>query len=383
MFDVYEGLPDISVGGEFLHRFGGPDDNDNSGVIKYVSIRHGGKKLESNKEVNGLSMGGVGRGTTIEYVETFCIADDGFEFFGGTVNTKHLVSAFVDDDMFDTDQGYSGTNQFWFGIHEPGVRDDGFELNGQPTTSPQIPLLTGQEPLANWVVYNATLIGAGAGGAATGNDAMNIRQLNECRIYNSVFTDFDGQDILISANSTNSQVRGNIFDNTGSLGTGSGWAQEGGFNTVTNPALAFIDRGQNAKLNPTLAAGSPALTPNPTYVAPAINGLQAAQYVGAFKDGNWALGWTALDGNAYFKYVCPAAAALPVCPAPTLAITLNGANVDISWLSTAGCNYQLQTNATINGTWGDYGSPVAGDGSTKTASVPTNGSELYFRAVTQ
>jgi len=198
-----------------------------------------------------------------------------------------------------------------------------------------------------------------------------------------MITDFDGEDIRIDASSTNAQVRGNLFFNTGSTGTGSGWAQEGGFNTVTNPGLAFIDRNQLALLNPTLVAGSPALTPNPSYVPAAGAVLENAQYVGAFKDGNWALGWTALDANAYFRHVCPPAAVTPVCPAPTLSIVLNGANVDVSWNSTAGCNYQLQTNVTVNGAWGNYGSPVAGDGTTMTASVPTAGGGLYFRAVAQ
>jgi len=111
-YEVYEGLPDVVVGGEGLLRFGGNDDNDNSGIFRYVSIRHGGAALFPNKEINGLSLGAVGRGTTIEFVESFCAADDGFEFFGGTVNTKYLVSSFNDDDAFDVDMGYRGTNQF-------------------------------------------------------------------------------------------------------------------------------------------------------------------------------------------------------------------------------------------------------------------------------
>jgi hypothetical protein len=96
---------------DYLHRFGGSDDNDNSGVYRYVSVRHGGKKLTTDKEINGWSLGAVGRGTTMEYLEAYCTADDGFEFFGGSVNTKYLVSAFNDDDGFDTDMGYNGNNR--------------------------------------------------------------------------------------------------------------------------------------------------------------------------------------------------------------------------------------------------------------------------------
>src|SRR4249920_1120718 len=130
-YEVYEGLPDLIVGGEALLRMGGTDDNDNSGILRYVSIRHGGAALFPNKEINGLSMGAVGRGTTIEFVESYCAADDGFEFFGGTVNTRYLVSSFNDDDSFDTDMGYRGTNQFWFAIQAPDKRNYGMELNNQ------------------------------------------------------------------------------------------------------------------------------------------------------------------------------------------------------------------------------------------------------------
>jgi len=80
----------------------------------------------------------VGRGTTIEYIESYCAADDGFEFFGGTVNTKYLVSAFNDDDAFDTDMGYRGTNQFWFAIQAPDKRNYGMELNNQVNEQPQV-----------------------------------------------------------------------------------------------------------------------------------------------------------------------------------------------------------------------------------------------------
>ncbi|MCU0772864.1 MAG: hypothetical protein MUE94_14005, partial [Verrucomicrobia bacterium] len=178
----------------------------------------------------------------------------------------------------------------------------------------------------------------------------------------------------------NSQVRGNIFFNTGSPGTGSGWAQEGGYNTVTDPGLAFIDRTQLAKLDPTLVAGSPALTPNPSYVAPAGDVLEAAQYVGAFTDNNWALNWTALDGNAYFRY-CTAPLPALVCPQPTLSIAPNGANVDVSWSSTQDCVYQLQSKSPITGAWSNVGSVVVGDGSTKTLPVANTGVEKYFRLI--
>jgi len=96
--------------------YGGSDIHDNSGIVRYVSIRHAGDELGSGNELNGLSMGGVGDATILENVEVYANFDDGFEWFGGTVNGKYLHVAFVGDDMYDLDEGYTGTNQFLFGI---------------------------------------------------------------------------------------------------------------------------------------------------------------------------------------------------------------------------------------------------------------------------
>ncbi|MEP6662326.1 MAG: T9SS C-terminal target domain-containing protein, partial [Verrucomicrobiota bacterium] len=184
-YDVYEGLADTQISGQFVHRFGGTNDDDSSGVFRYVSIRHGGKVLESNKEINGLSLGAVGRGTTIEYVEAYAIGDDGFEFFGGTVNCKYLVSAFNDDDTFDADQGYSGKLQFLFSIQEPGARDKGWELNGEPSG-----IAVGASPTMKMEVYNATTIGAGTNGGGSANNAFTIREFASPSFYNCIFTDY-------------------------------------------------------------------------------------------------------------------------------------------------------------------------------------------------
>lgn len=130
--------------------YGGSNENDNSGIIKYVSIRHGGTKLEDGDEINGLTLGGVGNGTTLEYVEVISNRDDGFEFFGGTVNGRYLLSAFCGDDAFDFDQGYTGNCQFIAGLQAGATGDLLIELSdyeGHPKTRPTI--------------SNATLIGRG------------------------------------------------------------------------------------------------------------------------------------------------------------------------------------------------------------------------------
>ena len=100
-----EGIPASDPNG----LYGGSVADDNSGVIKYVSIRHGGANIGEGNEINGLTLGGVGSGTTIEYVEIVSNQDDGIEFFGGTVNVKNAIVWAAGDDAIDTDQAWSGT----------------------------------------------------------------------------------------------------------------------------------------------------------------------------------------------------------------------------------------------------------------------------------
>ncbi len=100
-----EGIP----ADEGYGKYGGSDDTDNSGVLKYVSIRHGGTLIGEGNEINGLTLGGVGNGTIIDYVEVVANLDDGIECFGGSVNINHALVAYQGDDAFDIDQNYSGT----------------------------------------------------------------------------------------------------------------------------------------------------------------------------------------------------------------------------------------------------------------------------------
>ncbi|MEZ4896798.1 MAG: hypothetical protein R2806_08185 [Saprospiraceae bacterium] len=144
-----EGIPSTEGRAEY----GGDDNADNSGVLHYVSIRHGGAELGPDNEINGLTLGGVGSGTDIDYVEIFANSDDGVEVFGGTVLLKHFVSAFPGDDGFDYDESWDGGGQFWLMIQETDNGNYGGEHDGSertdllPKTSPQI--------------YNATYIGSG------------------------------------------------------------------------------------------------------------------------------------------------------------------------------------------------------------------------------
>ena len=103
--------------------YGGTVANDNSGILKYVRIEFPGFPLEPNKELNGLTMGGVGSGTTIEYVQVSYCGDDSYEWFGGNVNAKHLIAYKGWDDEFDTDYGYQGKLQFLLGVRDRDKAD--------------------------------------------------------------------------------------------------------------------------------------------------------------------------------------------------------------------------------------------------------------------
>jgi hypothetical protein len=151
--DTVEGLTNVP--------YGGTDPADDSGVLKYVRVWHGGAKIADDNEINGVTFGGVGSGTVVDHCEVAFNKDDGFEFFGGTVNVKYLSVLFVGDDAFDTDEGYQGKGQFLFtmlgttGNH--GTEMDsktGGNLNSQPRSHPQF--------------YGMTIIGGGTAGRTGG-----------------------------------------------------------------------------------------------------------------------------------------------------------------------------------------------------------------------
>lgn len=122
-----EGIPGTDLNG----KYGGTNDADNSGMLKYISIRHGGANIGEGNEINGLTLGGVGSGTTIENVEIVANQDDGIEFFGGSVNVTNAIVWNNGDDAIDTDQAWSGTLSNVVVIN-PG--DKGFELDGPEGT---------------------------------------------------------------------------------------------------------------------------------------------------------------------------------------------------------------------------------------------------------
>lgn len=152
--------------------YGGTISNDNSGSIEYLRIEYAGALFNAEKEFNGLSLFGVGSGTKISYVECIHGSDDGFEFFGGTVNTDHLISIGNEDDQFDWTEGWSGTNTNWygrldFGKGNRGIEADNYEFGFANT------------PISNPSITNLTLIGPGSTANTTAfaeNQAMKLRR---------------------------------------------------------------------------------------------------------------------------------------------------------------------------------------------------------------
>ena len=160
--------------------------NDNSGILKYVSIRHGGSQLGTANEINGLTLGSVGNGTTLRFIEVLSNYDDGIEFFGGTVDLKYARLLYMGDDNLDWDQGYVGRIQHVAGIYHTNITQtdaqlgqSGMEIDGDDGTA------FNREWLSNPIVANVTMIGSGI------NRAIRAKERTKGQIYNSIFANFD------------------------------------------------------------------------------------------------------------------------------------------------------------------------------------------------
>ncbi len=175
--------------------FGGTDDADNSGTLKYVRIEYGGYIFGPNQEINGLTFGSVGNGTTIDYVQVSFSNDDSYEWFGGSVNCSHLVAYRGLDDDFDTDNGYSGKVQFGLGVRDPNIADnptvstsEGFESDNDANGSTNTPQTSA-------VFSNMTIIGpyrgdVNASVAAGFRRGARLRRNTALKIFNSIFMDY-------------------------------------------------------------------------------------------------------------------------------------------------------------------------------------------------
>lgn len=198
---VIEGLP----ADEDYGKYGGTDSDDNSGVLKYVSIRHGGITIGEGNEINGLTLGGVGAGTVIEHIEIFATLDDGIEFFGGTVNVENALVTWQGDDGIDIDQNYSGTVDNFYVYHGAGVgTDEGLEIDGPENT-----LNDGK-----FTLVNGTIKSDGEDGSAA-----DLKSDAQGTLDNLLFTGYTSAEIKVEGEydencdvSDETDARGNLIN---------------------------------------------------------------------------------------------------------------------------------------------------------------------------
>ncbi len=367
--DNIEGLPATDERG----RFGGDDDEDNSGVLRYVSIRHGGTKIADDNEINGLTLGGVGRGTRIEYVEVFANLDDGIEFFGGTVEVKHAVVAYCGDDSYDYDQGYRGKGQFWFSISSNG--DRGGEHDGDVDN-------LDSRPLSQPTIYNATYIGNGGEG---GQDALKLRENAGGKYANSIFTEFEDKALDISDDAKENmaariaagdlEIRNSLFWSFGSDKENASTDMAQVFFTDASygnrygvdPQLRRVNRESASEeaeqTDPRPMEGSPALTGG--LAEPGDGFFHDVDFVGAFGAVNWASGWTVISQNGLLSNAGQGSPNYPLAgsQAVVLSIAVNAdGNIGVSFMTVAGSAYQVQVSTNLLADWSNYGDPITGDG---------------------
>ncbi len=327
-FNGTTGLGEVEGGvnnGEGLGLYGGTDDADNSGSLKYVRIEYAGYAFLPDKELNGLSLYAIGNGTTISNVQVSYANDDSFEWFGGTVNCDHLIAYKGLDDEQDSDNGFSGKVQFVICQRDSSVADisgsNGWEsdndANGLGVTNIN-------QPQTKAVWANITMVGPRATTSNIGNslfrNGAQIRRNSSISIYNSVMmgwptglyidaTTGRPTDVNISSGNLNIQgltiagcntplkfsSAGNSQANSFALGDLQTW-----FNTASYKNEILAQAADVKLTDPFNQTGSPDFTPLPgsplltgaVTILP-IDGIQAVNYRGAVgPNDTWWKGWT-------------------------------------------------------------------------------------------
>ena len=314
--------------------FGGANAADNSGSLKYVRIEFAGIPLSTtaNSEINGLTLYGVGSGTQIDYVQVSYSGDDSYEWFGGTVNAKHLVAYRGFDDDFDTDFGFTGKIQYGLSLRDPQYADqsgsNAFESDnfnpGTPASGSNAGLPLTAPVFSNMSVF----LTAGAppttqaSGSGVYQSAMHLRRNTSISIYNSVFAGYpeglrlDGTSTWANVQAGGLDLRGITVANTntplraaGNTGTGAftdaevqTWFNGTGKNNAVVASTSLMALGLNANSfnlsGPgfTLQSGSSLLTGAIFTGKTADSFFTNGAYRGAFNGtDNWAQGWTNFD----------------------------------------------------------------------------------------
>lgn len=283
-------------------KFGGTNPADHSGVLKYVRIEFAGFNYLADREFNNLTLAGVGSGTTIDYVQVHGGSDDGIEFFGGTVNVKHIVSTQNGDDGFDADNGYNGKVQFLVvqNITPDGAREasNGYEIDNHGTAASY-----NAEPRTNPTIYNATIVGDKDYTAGT-SFAGILRRGTGGKYYNHIFMNF-AKGLEFRDAATQGQLDGgglavqnSIFfqapppppQATGDIDEAAYLDATAANNRTVDPAIPGMNNKTAPSFKPNVA--SPALTGCAT---PPNDGFfdATATFCGAMGAEDWTAGWTA------------------------------------------------------------------------------------------
>lgn len=292
-------------------KFGGTDAADNSGVIEYVRIQFAGFNFVSDREFNNLTLAGVGTGTKVDYVQVHGGSDDGIEFFGGTVNVKHVVSSQNQDDGFDTDNGWQGNAQFVIvqNVAHPATlaeASNGYESDNHGTEASYA-----QAPRTAPTIYNATLIGDHAY-TGTSHWAAIFRRGTGGHYANHIWYDFNKGIDIRDAATADQIVAGNFTIKNSILFSTSADATANQVNTST-AIPSFELSAHTAEINvantdPGLPAAATSKTaPDFTPSAPITTGAATppangffdttATFIGAIGADDWTAGWTEYPQN--------------------------------------------------------------------------------------
>ena len=306
-------LPQIEGGPNAF--FGGNDPADNSGVLQYIRIEFAGVALTPNNEINGLTFGGVGNGTVVDHIQVSYSGDDSYEWFGGTVNCKYLVTFRGLDDEWDTDNGYSGKVQFGVALRDPDIADvsgsNGFESDNDAngtTNQPQT-----QAVFANMSNFIAPPT-AGNTLASNYKRGMHIRRNSAESVFNSLSVGYpvglllDGSLAEQNATSGALKLQGNVFagytaGKKATLVSGSTFNVKQ-FLGASNDTTATVASLNLSPSNFSLSAPNfVPLSTSPLATGAATDAklndpfFTAVTYRGAFAPGgtNWTAGWTNFD----------------------------------------------------------------------------------------
>lgn len=298
-------------------QYGGNDANDNSGILRYVRIEFSGIPFQPNQEINGLTMGAVGRGTIIDHVQVSYCGDDSYEWFGGTVNAKHLIALRGWDDDFDQDFGWQGKVQWAVSLRDPNVADqsssNGFECDNDAAGNPVAPYSQG-----TW--SNVSIFGPKADASTTISAqyarALHLRRNTQTRVFNSVFAGYptglfiDGNSTQANATNGDLMFRNNVIAGMGTalnVPSGQNWDQAAltnWFNTAGWNNMIYANNSDLQVANP-FNLTAPSFVPNSG--SPLLSGADftsgpladafftPVSYRGAFGSDNWTAGWANWD----------------------------------------------------------------------------------------